>query len=150
MVLMSSTFSGEMLFVAGVFTMGLGTWHLAVPRLFAFGAAILRSDQADAAVPPFRMGPLVYATRRVDLVGLAWVMSNAASYALVTIGLLDVVASAWLGRPEAPLIAAWIAGWWAVRAGSQLAIGRRTVDLATMSVFGLLAGLHLAVAAGWR
>lgn len=133
--------------VCGAWTIGLGVWHLGVPRWFAFGAAV----ETTAGEPPrslghYRLGALHYARRPADVVGLGWVMSNAASMVLITIGLVDI---GWaVGDRTIPIVvgAWWVAGWWAVRAGSQLLIGRRPVDAYLIVLFVALAILHVATA----
>jgi hypothetical protein len=76
-------------------------------------------------------------------------MSNAASYVLLSVGLVDLGwAAGWRGLPIVG-VALWIAGWWALRSGSQLVVGRRGVDLAFGAWFATLAVLHLAFGLGW-
>jgi hypothetical protein len=134
--------------VAGIFTLGLGIVHLWIPRIFRFDEAI--GSDTDATLPPLgtvAAGPWRYPRRRADARGLAWVMSDAASYVLVSIGLLDL---AWVGGwTVVPLAigAWWIAGWWAIRAGSQLVIGRRRIDWLFAGWFAALAVVHVALAA---
>ena len=132
--------------VAGVFAILLGVWHLGVPRWFDFPGAI--GGESGAALRPMRLGPWSRATARREVLGLSWVMSNAASYVLVSVGIVDLVAATWLGSPAAPLIGGWIGGWWAVRAISQLAVGRRRLDVAVGLWFGGLALVHLVAALG--
>ena len=146
MLLVSSQLTWA-LAVCGIWTIGLGLWHLGVPRWFAFREALEPTgDGPRKALGRYRIGPIAYERRPTDVVGLGWVMSNAASMVLVTVGLLDV---AWaLGDRTIPIVlgALWIALWWAVRAGSQLLIGRRVVDMQLLAVFAAIATLHLAVA----
>ena len=140
---------GLLLVIAGLFSLGLGVIHLVIPRIFDFATAI----GADVASVPLlarrALGPWRYQMRRADVLGLSWVMSNAASYVLLSIGLVDLAwTTGWRGLP---LIggALWIAGWWAVRSGSQVVVGRRAVDLAFVAWFAMLALVHLAVGLGW-
>jgi hypothetical protein len=134
------------LIIAGLFSVILGVVHLAIPRLLDMAAAV-GIDGADA--PPLHrlaIGGHGYQVRRRDVLGIAWVMSNAASYVLVSIGLLDLAwASGWRALP---LVggAWWITGWWAIRAGSQLTLGRRRSDLAFAGWFAVLAAIHGSVA----
>lgn len=132
--------------LAGIFSLALGIVHLWVPRVFAFRQAIGPDDGTLPAIGAIRLGPWAYARRRSDLVGLCWVMSNAASYVLVSIGILDL---AWaLGDRTVPLGigATWIAGWWTLRAAGQFAIGRRTGDVAMAVLFLALASGHVLLA----
>jgi hypothetical protein len=132
------------LIISGLFTLALGTAHFFFPVLLDFNAAIPR--QSDAPLRPFRLGPIRYATTRGDVYGIAWVMNHAASYTLVSIGLADLAASFWLGTPVGRLLAGWIAGWWLLRAFSQLYLGTRRGDRLIMLGFGLLAVIHLLAA----
>jgi len=134
------------LVLAGLFTILLGVVHLWIPRIFRFGAAIGRDD--DGTLPDLgdvAIGPWRYRLRRADALGLSWVMSNAASVVLVSIGLLDLAwVAGWRGIPLI-LGGAWIAIWWLVRAGSQLTIGRRRLDWAFAGWFGVLGLVHVLV-----
>jgi hypothetical protein len=127
------TIGGASLLVAGIFALGLG--------FDAPGTAPLRRRTIAGGS---------YQLRRRDVLGLSWVMSNAASYVLVSIGVVDLSwVAGWRGMP---LVAGawWIAGWWAIRGGRQLVVGRRTVDLVFVTWFAILAALHVAVGLGWH
>ena len=96
---------------------------------------------------PLRPLPVVgahYRTRREDVLGVIWVSNNAATYVLLTLGAADLLASRWLGTEPGRMLALWAAGWWVVRAGSQLAFGRRAGDWAFVAIFGLAAIIHFA------
>ena len=130
---------------AGTFTLALGIVHLGIPRLVGDRVA-LAATRTDLRT--LRLIGLTYRLRPDDLIGVTWVMSNAASYVLITIGLLDLAwAAGWRGLPIG-LGATWIAGWWMVRAASQFALGRRTVDVFLAAWFAGLAIAHLALAFG--
>ena len=131
------------LLAAGLFTVILGGVHFFFPRLLDFDAAIPRTGPP---LKPFRLGPVRYATLRSDVHGIAWVMNHAASYTLVGIGIADLVAWSWLDTAHGRVLALWIAGWWFVRAASQLYLGRRRGDWLILAGFGLLGLLHLAAA----
>jgi hypothetical protein len=75
-------------------------------------------------------------------------MSNAASYVLLSIGLLDLAWAA--GWHWLPVVGGglWVAGWWGIRAGGQLVVGRRRLDLAFATWFAALAVLHLVLGLG--
>ena len=131
-----------LLTLAGVFTLILGTLHFFFPLLFDFENAI------PASGPPLKRFPLWfrrggYATQRSDVRGIAWVMNHATSYVLVSIGLLDLFWARWLGQPGGQLLALWLAGWWFIRAASQLYLGRRRGDWLILAWFSLLGLLHL-------
>jgi hypothetical protein len=140
---------GASLLVAGTFAVGLGLVHLIIPRLFDFEHAIGVDGPGIGPLRRWTVAGRTYQVRRRDALGLSWVMSNAASYVLMSIGLIDL---AWLGGWRGlPIVGGslWIAGWWAIRSGSQLAVGRRPLDLAFVAWFGILAGLHVAIGFGW-
>jgi hypothetical protein len=125
---------------AGLFTVVLGTVHFFFPLLWDFAHAIPRQG---AALRPMRLGPLRYATQRSDVYGITWVMNHASSYTLVSIGVVDLLAAQWLAAPFAPLLAFWIAGWWFLRAASQLYLGRRMGDWLILAGFASLGLLHV-------
>jgi hypothetical protein len=131
------------LYLAGAFTVVLGTVHFFFPLLWDFTHAIPREGPPLRAM---RLGPLRYATQRSDVYGITWVMNHAASYTLVTIGVIDLFAATWLDAPLAPLLALWIAGFWLIRAASQLYLGRRRGDWWILAGFALLGLLHVGVA----
>src|SRR5690554_2339901 len=112
--------------VAGVFTSALGIVHFFFPVLLDFAQAIPRqATEGQPPLKPFRLGPIRYATQRSDVYGIGWIMNHAASYTLVSIGIVDLIAYQWLGTVAGRWLALWIAGWWFLRAGSQLYLGRR-------------------------
>ena len=130
---------------AGVFSLGLGIVHVAAPVIFRFSAAI-GDDRDRSPLGRIAFPVLPYRLRRSDLHGITWIMSNAASYVIVSIGLVDLAwATGWRG---VPLVrgAAWIAGWWAVRAVGEWFVGRRAIDLALATLFFALASLHGLIA----
>ncbi len=127
----------------GVFSLTLGTLHFFFPRLLDFKNAI---PTTGTPLKPFRVGPIRYNTQRSDVHGIAWVMNHAASYVLVSIGLLNLY-WAITGAVDRSL-AAWIAGWWFIRAGSQLYLGRRRGDWWILLGFAALGILHGLIALG--
>lgn len=128
--------------IGGVFTVTLGTLHFWFPRLLDFAQAI---PQSGAPLRPFQLGPIKYATQRRDVYGIAWVMNHAASYTLVSIGVVDLLAVYWLATPLKLILGLWIAGWWFLRAGSQLYLGRRRGDWWILAGFAWLGVVHLGV-----
>ena len=143
---MSSPVLAAAVVVAGLFTVSLGVVHLWIPRIFRFGPAIGRDDGTRPALGDVAVGPWRYGLRRADALGLSWVMSNAASMVLISIGLLDLAwVAGWRGIPLL-IGGGWIAIWWLVRAGSQMTLGRRRLDWAVAGWFGLLALVHVFVA----
>jgi len=134
-----------LLYATGAFTVALGLVHFRMPVLFDFRGAI---PLEGAELVPFRLTRIRYRTRRSDVYGIAWVMNHAASYALVTIGALDLAWRLWLSEPLGALVCVWIAGFWFLRAGSQLYLGRRRGDLWIMAGFALIGVIHLAAPLG--
>ncbi len=128
--------------IAGLFTTVLGAVHFFFPILLGFAQAIPRQG---STLLPFRLGPLRYATLRADVHGIAWIMNHAASYTLVSIGIVDLLAYRWLGTEIGRWLALWIAGWWFLRAGSQLYMGRRRGDWWILAGFAWLGVVHLVV-----
>ena len=129
--------------ICGVFTLTLGIAHFFFPILLDFEQAI---PKQGAPLKPFRLGPIRHATTRRDVHGIAWVMNHAASYTLVSIGVADLLAMYWLGTAPGRLLLVWLAGWWFVRAGSQLYLGNRRGDRWIMAGFAWLGLVHLAAA----
>ena len=134
-----------LLYVAGVFTLALGTAHFFLPRWLDYRTVILERPADWKAPRPFRLWPTRYTATPRDLNGVVLVMNHSASYALVGIGLLDLFAQSWLldaGR----LLALWVAGFWFLRAVTQLTFGRRWGDWLILVWFAALGALHLWVA----
>jgi hypothetical protein len=136
--------------VAGVFSVGLGFWHVGVPRWFAFGAAIGGDGPDRPGLGTIGVGPWAYARRRSDVVGLSWVMSDAASMVLVSIGLVDLAWVVDVDLVSRGIGGAWIAAWWMLRALGQANVGRRPIDVAVATVFLGLAAIHVLSALGGR
>lgn len=133
---------------AGTFSLVLGIAHLWVPKIFALDRAIGTDGLSVPDLGTLGRGAWTYQRRRSDAIGLAWVMSNAASYVLVTIGVVDL---AWAAGHRAVPIgvgALWIAGWWGLRAGGQFVVGRRRGDVAIAALFAAVAMVHVALATG--
>ena len=128
--------------IAGIFTTALGAVHFFFPLLLDFAQAIPREG---STILPFRLGPIRYSTLRSDVNGIAWIMNHAASYTLVSIGLLDLFAYRWLGTEVGRWLLLWIAGWWFLRAGSQLYMGRRRGDWWILAGFAWLGIVHLVI-----
>lgn len=129
--------------ICGIFTAVLGTAHFWFPVLLDFEQAI---PKTGAQLKPFRLGPIRYVTQRSDVYGIAWVMNHAASYTLVSIGIVDLLAVYWIDLSLKWLVALWIAIWWFIRAGSQLYLGQRKGDWWILVGFAWLGVVHLGVA----
>ena len=149
MLLVSRALLDVGLAAAGVFSLGLGIVHVAIPRIVRYRLAIGFDGDGDGdgvGLGRIGAGRLSYELRRSDLVGIAWVMSNAASYVLITIGLVELGwAAGWRGVPLG-VGALWIAGWWAIRSAGQFALGHRRGDLAVAAWFAVLAAAHVVAA----
>lgn len=131
------------LLICGLFTVALGTVHFFFPLLLDFEHAI---PKQGGVIKPFRLGPIFYKTERSDVYGIAWVMNHAASYTLVSIGVLDLLANHWIATPIGRWLALWIAGWWLIRAASQLYLGHRRGDWWILAGFAWLGIVHIGVA----
>lgn len=129
--------------VCGLFTLLLGTAHFFFPLLLDFEQAIPRQG---TALRPFKLGPIHYPTVRSDVYGIAWVMNHAASYTLVSVGVVDLGSWLWLGTGVGRILALWIAGWWFLRAASQCYLGRRRGDWWIAAGFAWLGLVHGGVA----
>jgi hypothetical protein len=130
--------------LTGMGTLALGAVHLVIPRLIDVERAV------PSRAAPLRPLPVIgdrYRTRREDVLGVIWVSNNAATYVLLTLGMADLLATRWLGTDAGRLLALWAVGWWVIRAGSQLAFGRRAGDWALLGLFAAAAIVHLAAVA---
>jgi hypothetical protein len=133
-----------LLYGAGVFTIALGTAHFFLPKLLDVRTVILERAPDWKAPHPFRLWPTTYIATPRDLNGVVWVMNHAASYTLVGVGLLDLFAQGWL-LGAGWLLALWVAGFWFLRAVTQLTFGRRWGDWLILVWFAALGVLHLWV-----
>jgi hypothetical protein len=127
----------------GAFTVVLGLVHFAMPWLLDFDGAIPTEGEP---LRPLDLFVVTYRTKRSDVRGIAQIMNHAVSYALVSIGVVDLLASRWLAAWFAPYLLAWIAGWWFLRAATQRHMGSRPGDWLVAVGFSLLGAFHLAVA----
>lgn len=143
---MSSEIIVAGLALAGSFTLTLGIAHVAIPLIMDFDHAIPTAAAAPTPLQTIEIGPFRYRVLRSDVRGIAWVMSNAASYVLITLGIADLMAATWLSTDHGRVLAAWAAGWWILRAGGQFVLGRRRGDVAIAAWFACLAGIHLIAA----
>jgi hypothetical protein len=73
-------------------------------------------------------------------------MNHCVSFVIVSIGVLDLYAREWMGTDVGRVVAFWIAGWWFLRAGCQLYLGRRRGDWLVLAWFTALGLLHVAAA----
>lgn len=134
-----------LLSLAGIFTLALGIAHIFLPALLDYGTVVLARGQTAKTPRPFRLRPSHYVVSMTDRLGIVWIMNHAASYVLISIGLVDLLAAGWLRGETGRLVALWIAGWWFVRALSQLYLGRRAGDWLLMIWFAGLGLIHLGV-----
>ena len=132
--------------LAGVFIIVLGALHFFLPALLNFKAALLQRPAGWQYPRPFRVWPTTYKTKPTDMLGVVWVMNHAASYALVSIGAVDLFSTAWLRTGDGRWLAWWIAGFWALRAATQLTFGRRSGDWLILAWFAALGALHVLAA----
>lgn len=129
--------------VCGVFTVVLGLVHFFMPWLLDFDGAIPTTGES---LRPLNLVLITYQTKRSDIRGIAQIMNHAVSYTLVTIGVLDLLATRWLSAWFGPYVLVWIAGWWFLRAGTQRHMGSRPGDWIVAAGFSLLGLFHLGVA----
>lgn len=87
MLRMGSEILVRALTMAGTFTILLGIVHISIPLLMDFDHAIPTTEAEPAPLRSLRIGGFQYEVLRSDVRGIAWVMSNAASYVLITLGL---------------------------------------------------------------
>lgn len=146
MLLVSSEMVARALQLTGVFAVGLGIVHVVIPLIMDFDHAIPTSQTLPTSLHAIGIGALRYEIRRSDVRGVAWVMSNAASYVLVTLGVADLAAPVWIGTDAGRLLTVWAVGWWAIRAAGQLIVGRRGGDVLIAGWFGGLALINVAAA----
>lgn len=132
-----------LLWLAGALTLALGTAHIILPALLDYRGALLERPAEEPPPRPFRLWPTRYVARPTDRYGIIWVMNGAASYVLLSIGLVDLLGAHWLAGGGGGWVALWIAGWWFLRAGNQLWLGRRVGDWGIFAGFALLGALHL-------
>ncbi|HEX8996015.1 MAG TPA: hypothetical protein VF812_08285 [Ktedonobacterales bacterium] len=137
-----------LLYLAGAFTLVLGLAHFFLPLMLDFRSVVLDRPPEWKPARGFRLWPSRYMVTLSDRLGVVWVMNHAASYALVGIGLVDLLAGRWLTTDPGAgrIIAVWIGGWWVTRAVTQLTFGRRLGDWMILAYFCLLAALHFVVA----
>jgi hypothetical protein len=131
---------------AGLFSLGLGAWHVGVLRWFDIPGAIGVDEPGRPPVRPFGAGRFVHRTTRADVLGIVRVMNAGTSYVLVSIGVVGLLGPVWLGTPWGRILGLWIAGWWAIRAAMQLRIGRRRIDIVLVFLFAALAAVFVAAA----
>lgn len=130
----------NLLYVTGAFALLLGALHFFFPLLFDFRGAL---SQKGAPLKPFPLVVTQYQTTRQDIRGLIWVMNHAASFTILTMGLLDVTWTVWLRSSFGAWIAVWMAMFWFLRAGSQLYMGKRRGDWLILAGFATIGIIHL-------
>ena len=131
------------LYVAGAFALVLGVLHLSFPERFGIRAAMLGEGPP---VSPFRLWFYRYDFGRRELFGVVCIMNYCVSFTIFSIGIADVLASRWLGTIGGALLAGWVAGFWFIRAGTQLFLGKRRGDWFIILWFALLAIVHCLAA----
>lgn len=130
----------NLFYLTGIFGIVLGILHFFFPLLFDFRGAI--APQGDA-LKPFPLLITRYNTTRQDIYGLVWVMNNAASFTILTIGLLDLFWREWLSTSYGEMVTLWIGTFYFIRAVSQLYMGRRLGDWLILAAFSALAAFHI-------
>jgi hypothetical protein len=137
-----------LLFLAGIFTLVPGLLHFFLPLMLDFRSVVLDRPSNWKSARASRLWPSRYHVMLSDRLGVVGAMNHAASYALVGIGLVDLLAGRWLTTDAGAgrILARWISGWWLLRAISRLTLGRRLGDGVILAYFALLAALHLVEA----
>jgi hypothetical protein len=130
------------LIIAGIFAILLGCLHFFFPYLLDFRSAI---PSNGPPLKPFSLIRFQYQTTRSDVLGITWVMNHCVSYVILSIGITDLFSHIWIHSSFCTIISLWIAGFYALRAASQLYLGRRRGDWIVMIGFSSLAFLHIAV-----
>lgn len=136
------SFLPYLLYVTGAFAVLLGAVHFFFPILFDFRGALAKQGPA---LKPFPLIVTQYRTTHEDIRGLIWIMNHAASFAILSLGLLDLFWSVWLKSGYGFVIAIWIALFWFLRAGSQLYMGKRRGDWLILVAFAVFGVIHLLV-----
>lgn len=128
---------------AGAFTVVLGLVHFAMPWLLDFDGAIPTEGEP---LRPLNLLVVTYRTKRTDIRGIAQIMNHHVSLALVTIGVVGLLAGQWLDARFAPYLLGWIALWWFLRAVTQRHMGSRPGDWLVAGGFTLLGLFHVGAA----
>jgi hypothetical protein len=129
--------------ICGLFAVVLGFLHFTFPEKFGFAAVL---PKEGVTIPPFRLAFYSYEMKCSDLRGIIYVMNHCVSYVILVSGVFDLFAQKWLGTFPGSLAACLIGGFWLMRAGTQLYLGRRRGDWFVIAWFCLLGGLHLVAA----
>lgn len=132
-----------LLYASGLFSIVLGMLHFTFPNRFGF-FAVLPSE--GPPLDPFRLMFYRYDMKYSDIRGLIYVMNHCVSYTILMVGIFDLFASRWLGTMAGSLASVAVAGFWAVRAGTQFYLGVRKGDLAVVAFFLSLSALHIVAA----
>lgn len=132
-----------LVYAAGAFAVLLGILHFTFPERFGFREAL----SGEEPLPPvFRLGFYRYRFRRTQLFGVILIMNHCVSFTILSIGIFDLLASRWRGTTAGVWLAAWVAGFWFVRAATQFYLGRRRGDWFVVGVFSALGFVHVVAA----
>jgi hypothetical protein len=128
--------------VCGIFTTVLGMTHFIYPRLFQYRSLIYVPSNEGRELKPFQLWFITYPLTIDKVYALIWLMNNHVSFVLVSIGLVDLLATTWLLH-DARYLLLWIGVWWWLRAGFQPFLGWHPRDWFWFSVFAALGVVHL-------
>lgn len=128
---------------AGIFALILGALHFTFPVRFGFMNVL---EPEGSPIPPFRLWFYHYQMKRSDLRGIIYVMNHCVSYTIMACGAFGLAASWWLGTIPGSIAAIVVAGFYLLRAISQLYLGKRKGDWLVLAWFLLLGVLHLFAA----
>ncbi len=132
-----------LLWLSGIFAVGLGVLHFSFPRRFGYFAVLATVKEP---LDSFELGLFQHKLTPQDLRGLMYVMNNAASYAIVLCGVADLASARWLHTEAGLWLALAMAGFWLLRAGSQFYIGHTRKNWLAAGWFAGLGVLHIVVA----
>ncbi len=132
-----------LLWLSGIFAVILGMLHFSFPRRFGYFAVLAAVKKP---LDPFELGAFRHKLTPQDLRGLMYVMNNAASYAIVLCGIADLASTRWLGTETGLWLALAMAGFWLLRAGSQLYIGHTPKNWLAAIWFAGIGILHIIAA----
>jgi hypothetical protein len=120
---------GILLAIAGAFSLALGLVHFFLPALLDYRSVVLDHAPGWKLRRPFRIWLTRYTVTLRDRYGI-----------------VDLLAADWLrGTPAGHVAALAIAGFWLLRAGTQLTLGRRPGDWIILGWFAALGLLHLTL-----
>jgi hypothetical protein len=145
MAMFSGSVESLLLVLCGVFSLVLGLTHIVYPQLFHYRKLIFTQSNLGQKIEPFRLWPIVYPLNLNNLYGIIWMMNFHVSFILISIGVVETFRAGWV-LTQARYLIPWIAGWWLLRAGCQVLLGRRWYDWVILAGFATIGAIHLGIA----